>query len=141
MGPKKDRDAPNLVAISDRFNLISGWVRTSVMAAESNEERADLIEHFIAVALVRLLRTPKIGLDTLLNVARHPLFSWFAIFQECYDMNNFPSMLQIMLAIVSSSIDRLRSTWQVRRPPSRRGLPPATGTDGLILSQRCARRP
>jgi hypothetical protein len=34
--------------------------------------------------------------------------------QECYDLNNFPSMLQIMLAVVSSSIDRLRSTWQVR---------------------------
>jgi len=141
MGPTKDRDAPNLVAISDRFNLISGWVRTSVMAAESNEERADLIEHFIAVALVRLARTPKFGLDTLLNVACHPLFSWFAIFKECYDMNNFPSMLQIMLAIVSSSIDRLRSMWQVRRPPSKRGLPSATGTDGLILSHRCARLP
>jgi len=57
MGPTKERDAPNLVAISDRFNLISGWVRTSVMAAESNEERADLIEHYIAVALVRAART------------------------------------------------------------------------------------
>jgi hypothetical protein len=52
MGPTKEREAPNLVAISERFNLMSGWVRTSLMSAETNEDRADLLEHFIAVALV-----------------------------------------------------------------------------------------
>lgn len=82
----KDRNAPNVCAIIERFNGLSGLVATTVLTATSMEKRIEYIEYWIGVAT------------------------------ECQALNNFHAMLAIQSALFNTSIFRLNQTWEFVDP-------------------------
>jgi hypothetical protein len=51
--PTKEADAPNVLATIARFNRASGWVRSLIVSTPVVSERADLMDHLLAIADVR----------------------------------------------------------------------------------------
>jgi len=67
--------------MTERFNLMSGWVASRILACEDVEKRADMLRQ-----LIRL--------------------SW-----ECMRLNNFNTSYAILAGLNSTAISRLRRTW------------------------------
>uniref|UniRef100_A0A6B2L009 Ras-GEF domain-containing protein n=1 Tax=Arcella intermedia TaxID=1963864 RepID=A0A6B2L009_9EUKA len=72
--------APNVVKLTQRFNTISAWVKTTILSETSKQKRVKLMAKFIDIA------------DILLQ------------------MNNFNGMLEITSALDSNPIVRLNNT-------------------------------
>ena len=53
MGSNKERDAAGILATITRFNRVSSWVKTLITTSNA-VERADLLDHFLAIADVRV---------------------------------------------------------------------------------------
>ncbi|KCV69599.1 hypothetical protein H696_04019 [Fonticula alba] len=75
------RDAPNIHALTLRFNRTAGWVKTLILGVPDAQKRAEVLERFILIA------------------------------ERCFRLNNFHATMAMVSAINSSSIRRLRNTW------------------------------
>ena len=58
MGSNKERDAAGILATIARFNRVSSWVKTLLITTANAVERADLLDHFLAIADVRFSAQP-----------------------------------------------------------------------------------
>lgn len=65
-----------------RFNLMVNWVISEVLLTRTQQERINLISRFIHVA------------------------------QNCFAMQNFSTLMQIILALTSEKVLKLRETWK-----------------------------
>lgn len=68
--------------VISRFNLMVNWVISEILLTKAQSERIHLISRFIHIA------------------------------QHCYAMQNYASMMQILLALTSEKIGHLRQTWK-----------------------------
>lgn len=68
--------------VISRFNLMVNWVISEILLTKAQSERIHLISRFIHIA------------------------------QHCYAMQNYASMMQILLALTSEKIGHLKETWK-----------------------------
>lgn len=80
---KDPSSAATLVALTRRFNQVCDWVVASVLGVDIREERARTIEMMIKVA------------------------------QTCYSLRNFNGVSQIVTALKSAAVWRLKDTWKL----------------------------
>jgi len=80
---KKDKEilSPNILNMIKRFNRASGWVATEIVKTEKLKDRTAALSKFIEVA------------------------------EKCRTYNNFNALMEILSGLQSSSIFRLRQTW------------------------------
>lgn len=80
---KKDavRRSPNVVQFIKNFNKIGQWVTTTVLFQSDPSQRRKVLKHFLSIA------------------------------SDLRDLQNFEGMMEIIAALGSSSITRLRKTW------------------------------
>lgn len=69
-----------------RFNLMVNWIISEILLTTDENERIDLISRFIHTAY------------------------------HCLDMQNFATLMQIILALTSERLNKLRSTWNKLAP-------------------------
>lgn len=77
-GKEKEKYAPNLSNLAERFNQVSRWVVTCIMIAKDTKEQILLVEKFIKIA------------------------------KRLYEMNNYNSLMQIMSGLNNIAIQRLK---------------------------------
>lgn len=79
---KKDKNiqSPNIVALIERFNVMSAWISTMIVREEVFKRRVALLTHWIRVA------------------------------QECKELHNFNGVVTIISALNNSGIHRMRKT-------------------------------
>jgi len=78
--------APNILNISDRFNEVCNWVATEILRETKLRERGKVLRNFIDIA-------------------------W-----ECFEINAFSIVQEIIAALNMSSIHRLTATWAELKP-------------------------
>eukprot|EP00005_Dracoamoeba_jomungandri_P009672 CAMPEP_0174270590 /NCGR_PEP_ID=MMETSP0439-20130205/44986_1 /TAXON_ID=0 /ORGANISM="Stereomyxa ramosa, Strain Chinc5" /LENGTH=1494 /DNA_ID=CAMNT_0015360015 /DNA_START=51 /DNA_END=4535 /DNA_ORIENTATION=- len=74
--------APNIVAMIDHFNAFSWWVTTEIISKVKLKERVAQTKKFIQLA------------------------------QKMYELNNFNGVMEVMSALNSSPVRRLKLTWE-----------------------------
>jgi len=79
----KEKEAPHVLAMIDRFNEVSNWVKTFVVYKKDFQGRVELIEKFIKIA------------------------------EKCMEINNYNAMMEIISGLNSIPVNRLRQTWAV----------------------------
>ena len=82
-GKHKNRDAPNLTLLTNRFNKFAAWISTLILAEKTAPDRAHIIQYFIIVQ-------------------RH-----------LFNLNNFNAVLEIHAVLSSSHIARLQASWKL----------------------------
>lgn len=85
----KHDDARGIDVVTARFNLVHKWVQSEIVLTQDIEERARVLSKFI-------------------HVAAH-----------ARRLHNYATMLQITLALMSTSCTRLRKTWELVAAPDR----------------------
>jgi len=85
----KEWTAPNISEIISRSNMMTDWVATLILRVENIKERAKLLKHFINVA------------------------------DACLKINNFNTLFEIMMALISNPVHRLKKTWEAIGAPDR----------------------
>jgi len=80
---KKDAKerAPNILAMIDRFNVVSSWVVCEVVKPESFRQRVETMNHFIKIA------------------------------KQCRRLNNFNASMEILAGLEDSAVHRLKTHW------------------------------
>jgi len=78
--------APNIQKMINRFNQVSLWVATEIVETEDLKLRAVILNRFIFIA------------------------------QRCRELNNFNAVMEILSALQSASVHRLRQTWDLLPP-------------------------
>jgi len=73
--------APNILNLTDRFNQVSKWVGTEILQVSPLKERARVLRYFIDVAI------------------------------ECFEINCFNVVQEMVAALNSAAIHRLALTW------------------------------
>jgi son of sevenless-like protein len=82
MKESKEWTAPNITQLISRSNQITDWVTTYILNIPKLKQRQRVLKHFLAVA------------------------------DACYEMKNFNTLFEIMMALVSQPIYRLKQTWE-----------------------------
>ncbi|ODV65435.1 ras GEF [Hyphopichia burtonii NRRL Y-1933] len=72
--------------VISRFNLMVNWIISEILLTKDQEERINIISRFIHIA------------------------------QKCLDLQNFSSLMQIILALTSEKIQKLKDTWNNLAP-------------------------
>lgn len=88
----KETKAPHVMLVTKRFNEVSKLVVSEIISRSEVPHRATCIEKWIAVADI------------------------------CRCLQNYNGVLQICAALESSSIHRLKNTWEVVAKPSRQSF-------------------
>ncbi|KAL6074613.1 Ras guanine nucleotide exchange factor [Balamuthia mandrillaris] len=78
--------APNLLHMIDNFNHISFWVATEMVTQPDLKQRIELLRRFVAIA------------------------------ECCRQMNNYSTMMQIVVGLSLSPVSRLEKTWKALSP-------------------------
>eukprot|EP01114_Cavostelium_apophysatum_P003195 TRINITY_DN1296_c0_g1_i3.p1 TRINITY_DN1296_c0_g1~~TRINITY_DN1296_c0_g1_i3.p1 ORF type:complete len:979 (+),score=384.94 TRINITY_DN1296_c0_g1_i3:893-3829(+) len=80
---KKDKEtnSPNILAMIQRFNKVSGWVTTEIVKAENLKMRIQVLTKFIEIA------------------------------EKCRAYNNYNAVMEIYSGLQATSVYRLRQTW------------------------------
>ncbi|KAI9366778.1 ras guanine nucleotide exchange factor domain-containing protein [Zopfochytrium polystomum] len=78
--------APNVKAMITMSNQVSGWVAQGILSEKDQAKRKKLIMHFISIA------------------------------EKCRTLNNFNTLMAILAGLNTSSIHRLRRTWELVPP-------------------------
>lgn len=81
--PEKHELAPNVTAMSERFNAVSNWIATIILKESDLKRRQALIAKFIDIA------------------------------RELSNLKNYTSLNQICSALNSASVSRLKKCWDV----------------------------
>ena len=76
--PKLKHQALHILNLIDRFNQVSHWVQSAIVSERKKETRAKVLKRFVKIA-------------------------W-----ECYTMNSFNVIQEIIAALNSASIGRLK---------------------------------
>jgi len=84
--PEKEKNAPHIVQLIERFNRIGLWVVNLIVHELELSMRATLITHLIAIAT------------------------------ECKQLQNYNSMLGIVAGLMSASVSRMKKTWALVAP-------------------------
>ena len=84
--PKLKHQAPHILNLIDRFNQVSHWVQSAIVSERKKEARAKVLKRFVKIA-------------------------W-----ECYTMNSFNVIQEIIAALNSASVGRLKLTWKELKP-------------------------
>jgi len=81
---KKDKEilSPNILNMIKRFNKVSGWVATEIVKTEKLKDRTLVLGKFLEIA------------------------------DKCRSQNNFNALMEILSGLQSSSVFRLRQTWE-----------------------------
>eukprot|EP00011_Vannellida_sp_DIVA3-517-6-12_P004746 CAMPEP_0114636138 /NCGR_PEP_ID=MMETSP0168-20121206/16836_1 /TAXON_ID=95228 ORGANISM="Vannella sp., Strain DIVA3 517/6/12" /NCGR_SAMPLE_ID=MMETSP0168 /ASSEMBLY_ACC=CAM_ASM_000044 /LENGTH=787 /DNA_ID=CAMNT_0001847851 /DNA_START=1 /DNA_END=2366 /DNA_ORIENTATION=- len=74
--------APNICAISDRFNAVSNWVVHDICTKRSLSERVQTIQKFIIIAT------------------------------QCSQLNNFQSALALVAGLMNTAVYRMKKSWE-----------------------------
>ncbi|RKF57565.1 hypothetical protein OnM2_073026 [Erysiphe neolycopersici] len=82
LSKRSNPDAPNVRAMAAFSTDLSQFVWDSILQQEESKKRANILKHWIKVA------------------------------QKCLELNNYDCMLAIVCSINSSSISRLKKTWE-----------------------------
>jgi len=77
----KEKNSPSIVALSSRFNTLSGWVATHIVQQENTKKRANVLKFWIQVA------------------------------EHSRELNNFNAMNCIVAGLNLAAIHRLNKTW------------------------------
>lgn len=79
--PNKATAAPNLTAINNRWNQVTGWVATEIVTAASSKRQREVAEKFIRIG------------------------------EKLLKLRNFNSLMAIVYGLNSGSIQRLKTLW------------------------------
>mmetsp|Transcript_19926 Transcript_19926/g.50605 ORF Transcript_19926/g.50605 Transcript_19926/m.50605 type:complete len:635 (+) Transcript_19926:130-2034(+) len=74
--------APNLAALTDRFNSVSFWVATLILSTKSQTTQVEIVERFIDTAL------------------------------RLFKMNNYNSLMEVFSGLDMHAIQRLKGLWK-----------------------------
>merc|ERR1711916_111656 len=74
--------SPNVVELSERFNIISSWIATEILVLQIPKKQGHLIEKFIKTA------------------------------NYCASIHNYNTLMEILSALNNSSISRLKKAWK-----------------------------
>jgi son of sevenless-like protein len=88
----KEELAPNIVAISDRFNKISVWISSTILKEKDPKVRQVIISR------------------------------WMEIAKHCYDLNNYTTLNQVNAALNSSAVYRMKKSWEGIKEEDRKGF-------------------
>eukprot|EP00026_Physarum_polycephalum_P004864 Phypoly_transcript_04888.p1 GENE.Phypoly_transcript_04888~~Phypoly_transcript_04888.p1 ORF type:complete len:490 (+),score=76.11 Phypoly_transcript_04888:570-2039(+) len=77
----KEKNAPNVLAVIERFNQVAQWAATEICTEESVKIRVKKIKRFIDIGL------------------------------KCLELRNFNGVMQIVTGLNSSAVTRLKTTW------------------------------
>lgn len=83
MSKKKDELAPNILKMISRFNEVSNWVSSEIVKCTDLAQRTTVLKMVIDIA------------------------------ENCYKLNNFNAVMEIISGLHSSSVFRLKQTWAV----------------------------
>jgi hypothetical protein len=118
-----------LRALSTLSGQVTGFVVDGILGEVETKKRAGLLKFWIKVAEVRLLPGFSwISMDVASCTAKDELIK-----QKCYLLNNFSSLFAILAGLNSSTIHRLRKTWDVLSAKHRTTL---EKLDGVIEHSR-----
>lgn len=79
---EKEVKSPHVLRMIHWSNEVSWWVTTEVLKRDSPKLRSDVLKYFIKLA------------------------------KYCKDLNNFNAVFEILAALQSSAVDRLKRTWE-----------------------------
>lgn len=82
-GANKDKDAPNVTVTIRRFNQMSGWITSLLCKVKSLKARAALLRRFIDIA------------------------------ENCLQLNNFNSVVEIVSGLQTTAVRRLTDTFDL----------------------------
>ena len=88
----KRERAPHVLRLIEHFNTMSRWVCMQVVRLPTARERARCIKHFVELAI------------------------------SCRELGNFNGVMEIVAALNSSAVYRLKATWRLVTAPTRRNL-------------------
>jgi hypothetical protein len=98
--------------MTQRFNGLSGFVRTSIVKQEKARARADqllywikVLRHPAAASPVRCLWSP------LISTSRRRYLTSWQVARKLRDLNNLQALLAVLAALASAPVHRLRATW------------------------------
>lgn len=80
---QKETNSPHIYQLIQRFNMMGKWVVSEIVKETDTTKRGKLIEHFLGIA------------------------------HRCRELNNFNSMMGIFAGLTSSSVSRLKKTWEL----------------------------
>ncbi|KAL6058531.1 Son of sevenless 1 [Balamuthia mandrillaris] len=81
--PDKQKLAPNVIALIDRFNKVSKWASTDLVRTQDLKSRAVVLNRFIIIA------------------------------SKCLELNNFNGAMEIIAGLQNSAVYRLKKTWNL----------------------------
>ena len=83
MSKKKEELAPNILKMISRFNEVSNWVASEIVKCTELAQRTAVLKMVIDIA------------------------------EQCYELNNFNAVMEIISGLHSSSVFRLKASWGV----------------------------
>jgi hypothetical protein len=78
----KEWTAPNITEIISRSNTTTDWVATMILHIENVKDRSRMLKHFVLIA------------------------------EACYKLYNFNTLFEIVMALISNPIYRLKQSWE-----------------------------
>jgi hypothetical protein len=96
--------------MTQRFNCLSGYVRTSIVKLEKARARADQLLYWIKVLPHANCRLPICRLSSLLSSLRS-LSHVAQVARKLRGLNNLQGLLAVLAALASAPVHRLRATW------------------------------
>lgn len=92
----------SLYAFCATHDKLASWVKASILHTQTVPKRADMVDHWIKVAEVRIK-----SMDGLFPAT----IAYTSFSQKCRAMNNFSSLSAITTALESVVVTRLHLTW------------------------------
>lgn len=100
-GKSGSNRSTNIRAMSSLSTRITGWIAEIILSEQDAKKRSGLVKYFIKLGDVRIWH----------HVSRsHSLIVLFS--QRCMQLQNYNTLMAILAALNSSTIARLKKTWE-----------------------------